>query len=121
MKVFGKISAVAFALMMSLNLFAAQKSVTVYTDSTLNGQKVAAGDYKVDYEINGSTAQVKFLQNNKAVASATGQVIEQDSAPSESTVIRSSNADGTSSIVELQLAKQKSAIRFAPEGSDKGN
>src|SRR4051812_44229550 len=120
MKLFGKFALVVFALTVSINVFAAQKSVTLYTDSTLNGQKVTAGDYKVDYQINGSTAEVKFLKNNKTVATATGEVVPQENAPAESAIVRSNNADGSSSIVELLLSKQKSAIRFAPEGSEKG-
>ena len=120
MKLFGRVALVALTLMLSINVFAAQKSITVYTDSMLNGQKIAAGDYKVDYEISGSTAQVKFLKNNKAIASATGQVVEQDSAPDQSAIVRSRNPDGSSSIVELELAHQKSVIRFAPDGSEKG-
>ena len=120
MKLFAKFALVALALTISLNMFAAQKSITVYTDSMLNGQKVPAGEYKVDYQINGSTAEVKFLKYNKPVATATGQVVEQDSAPDTSAIVRSRNADGSSSIVELQLAHQKSTIRFVPEGFEKG-
>jgi hypothetical protein len=120
MKLFAKFALVVLALTISMNVFAAQKSITVYTDSMLNGQKIAAGEYKVDYQINGSTAEVKFLKGSKPVATATGQVVEQESAPAESAIVRTRNADGSSSIVELQLAHQKSSIRFAGEGSEKG-
>jgi len=119
MKLFAKFALVVFALAFSLNLFAAQKSVTLYTNSTLNGQKVPAGDYKVDYQINGSTAEVKLLKNGKAVASATGEVVPTEDPFSETAIVRSDGSEG-SSIVELQLAHQKSVIRFAPAGADKG-
>ncbi len=120
MKLFQKL---AFALLVAsaIGAFAAEKNLTVYTTSTLNGQKVAAGDYKVDYEINGSTAQVKLLKGkNNVVATAVGQVVEEDSPAAETAVIRTQNPDGSSSIVELQLAKQKAVIRFTPESSEKG-
>ncbi len=120
MKQLAKVAVVVFALTFALTAFAAQKSLTVYSDTTLNGQKVAPGDYKVDYEINGGTAQVKLLQGKKTVATAVGQVVEQSSAPSDSAIVKSNNPDGSSSIVELQLAKVKSSIRFAPEQSEKG-
>ena len=119
MKVVRKISFV-FALAFAIGAFAAEKNLTLYTDSTLNGQKVAAGDYKVDYQINGSTAQVKLLKGKKSVAEASGEVVEKDSPAPETAVVRTQNPDGGSSIVELQLAKEKSAIRFSPEGSGKG-
>lgn len=121
MKWFGKFALATFAFTLSLSAFAAQKSVTVYTDSTLNGQRVTAGDYKLDYEISGSTANVKLLKGKSTVASATGQVVEQDSPASQTAVVRATNPDGSTSIVEIQLANQKSTIRFAPEPSNKGN
>jgi len=119
MKTFRKFSFV-LALTFAIGAFAAEKSLTLYSNTTLNGQRVAAGDYKVDYQINGSTAQVKLLQGKKSVAEATGEVVDRDSPATDTAVVRSQNPDGSSSIVELQLAKQKSAIRFSPEGSEKG-
>jgi hypothetical protein len=120
MKSFRKAS-LLLALTFSVGAFAAEKSITVYSDSTLNGQKVAAGNYKLQYDLNGSTAQVKLMKGKKdVVATATGQVVENETLPAETAVIRAQQPDGSSSIVEIQLAKQKSSIRFAPEASDKG-
>jgi hypothetical protein len=120
MKLFSKVT-LALALTFTIGAFAAEKSLTVYSNTTLNGQKVAAGDYKVVYDINGATAQVKLLNGKKdVVATATGQVVQTETAPNETAVIRSQQPDGSSSIVEIQIAKQKSSIRFAPETSEKG-
>jgi hypothetical protein len=120
MKLFTKV-ALALALTFTISAFAAEKSLTIYSNTSLNGQKVAAGDYKLVYDVNGSTAQVKLLNGKKdVVATATGQVVENETAPNSNQVIRSNQPDGNSSIVEIQLAKQKSAIRFAPEASEKG-
>jgi hypothetical protein len=120
MKLFAKIALATLALTFAVSVFAAQKSVTVYSETTLNGQKVAPGDYKLDYQISGSTAEVKLLQSKKVVASATGQVVDRESPAAQTAVVRSQNPDGTSSIVEIQLANQKSSIRFAPVAADKG-
>ena len=121
MKLVRNVGFSVLALSLTVSAFAVEKSLTIYSDTYLNGQKLAAGDYKVDYEINGSTAQVKLLKGKKnVVASATGQLVERDSPASQTSVTRTNNPDGTSSIVELQFEKQKAAIRFAPEGSEKG-
>jgi len=120
MKLFVKFALALLVLTCALSAFAVQKSITVYSDSTLNGQKVAAGDYKLDYQINGSSAEVKLLKNKKTIASATGQVVEAEAPAAQTAVVRTNNPDGSSSIVEIQLANQKSAIRFAPESADKG-
>jgi hypothetical protein len=119
-KLFAKFAFATLVLTLAVSAFAAQKSITVYSDTTLNGQKVAPGDYKLDYQISGSTAEVKLLQSKKVVATATGQVVDAESPAAQTAVIRSRNPDGSSSIVEIQLANQKSSIRFAPEVADKG-
>jgi hypothetical protein len=120
MKLFAKFTLAASFLSLTLGAFAAQKSITLYNDSSLNGQKLTAGDYKLDYQINGSTAEVKLLQNKKVVASATGEVVEAETPANQTAIVRSQNPDGSSSIVEIQLEKNKSSIRFAPDSSDKG-
>jgi hypothetical protein len=120
MKLLARIALATLALTLTASAFAGQKSITVYSETTLNGQKVAAGDYKLDYQISGSTAEVKLLQSKKTVASATGEVVNAETPAAETAVVRSQNPDGTSSIVEIQLANQKSSIRFAPEAADKG-
>jgi hypothetical protein len=120
MKLVRNIALSTLALTITLSAFAADKSLTLHSNTTLNGQKVAAGEYKVHYQINGSTADVKLMNGKNVVASATGQVVEKESPVSDTAIVKTQNPDGSSSIVELQLEKQKSVIRFAPEGSEKG-
>jgi hypothetical protein len=109
------------ALTLTLSAFATQKSILLSGDSTLNGQKLKAGEYKVDYQVKGQNAEVKFIRNNKVVASATGEVVTLDKPANDSTIQRSSNPDGTSTITEIQFEKDKSAVRFSGEPSNKGN
>ena len=120
MKLFTKLALAVFALTFTLSAFAVRKDVTLATDSTLNGQKVAAGDYTLEYQIHGDTADVKLLRNKKTVASATGQVVAHPNNGDYTAFVKSKNSDGTSTIVEIQPAKEKSAIRFssdAPTGN----
>jgi len=120
MKLLRCLTLTLFALTLSISAFAATKSVLLSSDTTLNGQKLKAGEYKVDYQVNGQNAEVKFMKDKKVVASATGQVVTLDKPANDSTIQRSSNPDGTSSITEIQFEKEKSAVRFTPE-PDKGN
>jgi len=121
MKLVRSIVLAACALTLTLSAYATEKSITLTHDCILNGQKVAAGDYRVDYEINGSTADVKFVRGRKTVATATGEVVALDHVPADNGIVRTNNPDGSSSIVELQFEKTKSAIRFAQDPADKGN
>lgn len=120
MKLFTKLALAVFALTFAVSAFAVQKQVTLATDSMLNGQKVTAGDYTLDYQIHGDTADVKLLRNKKTVASATGQVVAHNNAGDYTAFVKSNNTDGTSSIIEIQPAKEKAAIRFGSETAGGG-
>lgn len=121
MKWFRNLTILVCALTLAISALAATKSVLLSSDSMLNGQKLKAGEYKVDYKVDGQNAEVKFMRGNKTVASATGQVVALEKAPNDSTILRSNNPDGTSSITEIQFEKDKSAVRFAPDAPPKGN
>jgi hypothetical protein len=105
------------ALLFATAAFAGDKSVTLSAPTTINGQKIAAGEYRVRYQVSGSTAEVHFLKDKKEVASTSAQVVAIASPPPSDSVVTSANGDGSSRLVELQFANQKSAIRFGSESS----
>lgn len=105
------------ALLFASAAFAGDKNVTFSAPTTINGQKLAAGKYKVRYQMSGSVAEVHFLQDKKEIATTSAQVIEVAAAPRVDSVVTAANGDGSSKLVELQFANQKSAIRFGSESS----
>ena len=105
------------AALLATTAFAGDKSVTLSAPTTINGQKIAAGEYKVRYQVSGSTADVHFLKGKKEVASTSAQVVQIASVPPSDSVVTTANGDGSSRLVELQFANQKSAIRFGSESS----
>jgi hypothetical protein len=107
----------AVATLCTVSAFAGEKTITLSAPTSINGQKLAAGEYKVKYQVNGSTAEVHFLKDNKEVATTSAQVAEMTNAPQRDSIVTSSNGDGTSKLMELQFAKQKSAIKFGSESS----
>jgi hypothetical protein len=112
-----------FALtMLSVGAFAGSKSqdITLYQDAQLNGKTLPAGDYVVKYEMNGPTAQVKFVRNGKEVASATGQVKQLTKAP-ESTQLVTEGGNGTANISEIDFAHNSSAVTFEASAMSAGS
>jgi len=109
--------ALALTLMLSLTAFAASKgkNITLNQDVTVNGTTLRAGNYFVKYDTNGQTAQVKFLRNNKEVATATGQVTQLPAAPAQDGVVTQGNT-----ISELQFRNQTMAISFDNNMSSMG-
>ncbi len=116
MKRFFSFAVLSAALLFATTAFAGDKSVTLSAPTTINGQKLAPGEYKVRYQVNGSTAEVQFLKDKKEVASTNAQVVEV-AAPRSDTVITRENGDGSSTLVEVQFANKKSAIHFGSESS----
>ena len=111
----------ALALMLSLSALAKEKSesVTLYHDATLNGANVPAGDYVVKYETNGSSAQVKFMQGGKEVASATGQLKNlSKKAQSNQVVIDTEN--NARNISEIDFGGKDTAISFSSASAAAG-
>jgi hypothetical protein len=112
MKTVIKLVVLMLVILSVSSVFAVEKSITVNTATNLNGQAIAPGDYKVSYEVKGSTAEVKFMQGSKVVAKATGEVRESTTPAPYSGIIDRTNTDGTRTLVEVQFSKQKSSIRF---------
>lgn len=115
-----KVIAIAFVCLLAISAFAGEKSVTLVTPTSMSGKAIAPGDYKVSYDIKGSTADVKLIQNGKTVATATGQVVENKDKSRYTAVVNSKNADGSASIVEFQFTNETQVIRMAPEASASG-
>jgi len=115
-----KFAVIFIVCLLAVCAFAAEKSVTIASKTNMNGHVVAPGEYKVSYEIKGSTANVKLIQSGKTVATATGEVVEVKDAPRYNAVVNQTNADGSSSVLEIQFANQKKVIRLNAEGTAVG-
>jgi hypothetical protein len=110
-------AALAIVLLLAVGAFAAEKTVTFSVPTSVNGQTLAPGDYQVKYQVNGSTADLHFLQNKKEVATVSGEVVERATAAHDDSIVTKSNGDGTSKLLELQFANKKSSIKLASESS----
>ncbi len=115
-----KIAVLLFVCLLAICAVAGEKSVTLVSPTTLNGKAITPGDYKITYEIKGSTADVKLIQNGKTVASASGQVVEKKDKSHYTAVVNSKDASGSNTIVEFEFANEKQVIRVAPEAPASG-
>ncbi len=68
-----------FVMMLPVALFAKSDSARVSFDHPMiiAGKKVPAGKYEVRWSGNGPAVQVRFLKNNKVVATAPAKLIEK--------------------------------------------
>ncbi len=106
------IIAVIMVLFVATAVFAGDTNVKFNSPTMVNGQKLAAGDYVIRYDIKGTTADVKIIQNQKAVITTTATVVENKDKAPYTGVVRVNNADGTASLKEIQMADKTQVIRF---------
>lgn len=102
-------------LLLATAAFAGDRNLTFSTTTNVNGTKLQPGEYQVNYKVNGSTADVQIKKGKEVVATASGQVVETERKTSRDSVVTTSNGDGTSRLVEIQFANQKTVIRLNDE------
>jgi len=118
-----KITTVIILLVLVLvatSAFAGDRTLTLRSATVVNGKKVPAGEYTMKYDIKGAKADVKILKENKVVAETSGNVVESQNVASSNGVLRTDNADGTSTLKEIQFANKKQVIRFEGEATAEG-
>ena len=88
-------------------------SLSVQDKAQLNGQQLTAGDYKVQWEGTGATAQVKVLLGKKAIVTTTATLKEMDKAAGQDSVTYRTSANGNQ-IAEIQFRGKKTFLVFEP-------
>lgn len=112
MKSILKLGVVALVLTLALSAFAGNSgTLRLNNDSSVNGTKLSAGEYKVTIDGTGPEVKVIFTQAGKVKATVNGTLAEGTVAPEFSSVITSKADDGVK-ISELRLAKMKSFVKF---------
>jgi len=94
-------------------------TVTLSQDVQLNGTTIPAGDYTVTCETSGTTAQVKFMQGKKEVASATGHTKELGQKMPTARLLLT-NSGGVASIQELDLTGTTTGVVFGSAMANSG-
>jgi len=119
MKSVVKMFAVAVVALMAVSAFAASGKITLSQDTTVNGTKLAAGDYKVTYDESGSDVKVTFKQGkNEVTAPAT---LQQTTQQPSNALIGVSTQNGSRELKSLQLAGKKTALNFGESTGTKSS
>jgi hypothetical protein len=106
------------ALLLATSAFAANKgSLTVQEPITVNGTKLPAGDYKVQWEGSGPSVELSITQGKKVIAKVPAQIVNLDQpSQSDATVVKN-NGDGSRSLSEVRLSGKKFAIAVGEEAA----
>jgi hypothetical protein len=106
------------AVMLASSAFAATKgSLQISNPVTVNGTKLAAGEYKVEWEGNGPNVELSIKQGKNVLAKVPARVVDLSSASNNSAAVTRKNEDGTSSLTGLRFEGKKIALELG-ESSD---
>ena len=108
----------AVMIVLTLSLGAAADSgkttIQLYSDASLNGKTLVAGEYKVKWERHSVEADVTFFQDKKEITTVRGKFVEREQPSPYSAVITKRNGDGTATIIELQFRGKKEVLILNP-------
>lgn len=102
------------ALLMASSAFAATKAnLTLNSPTTVNGTKLKAGDYKLEWDGAGPNVEVSVLQGKKVVAKVPAKVIDLQTPSTNDASVVSRNDDGTTSLTGARFQGKKYGIEVS--------
>ncbi len=106
------------ALLLASSAFAATKgSLELQDATTVNGTKLKAGDYKLQWEGSGPNVELSIMQGKNVIAKVPAHVVDLPSPSVNDAAIVSRNNDGSTSLAGVRFAGKKFALDLG-EGSD---
>lgn len=107
-----------FALLLASSAFAATKaSMTLINPTTVNGTKLKAGDYKLQWEGNGPAVEVSIMQGKNVIAKVQGKLVDLSTPSQNNAAIVQKSEDGSSTLSGARFEGKKYALQIG-ESSD---
>jgi hypothetical protein len=115
---------VGLALTLASSAFAASKAnLTLNNPTSVNGTKLKAGDYKLEWDGTGPNVEVSIMQGKKVVTKVPAKLVDLDKAPSNDAALLKQNGDGSTSLAGARFQGKKYALELgeASEGMQAGS
>ena len=118
-----KFTQVAKSLMMGLALllassaFAATKAdLVLQNPTTINGTKLKAGEYKLQWDGSGPNVEVSITQGKTVVAKVPAKVVDLKTPSQNNAAVVKTNDDGTSTLAGARFEGKKFALELGDAG-----
>jgi hypothetical protein len=106
------------ALLLATSAFAANKgSLSVQEPVTVNGTKLAPGDYKLAWDGTGPSVELSITQGKKVVAKVPARMVTLENPSQSDAAVVKNNGDGTKSLSEVRLSGKKFAFAVGEEAA----
>ncbi len=110
------------ALLLAASAWASNKGSIEITDNvSVGGQQLKAGDYSLRWEGNGANVELSILKGNKVVATTPAHLMDVTQSAGRDMVLTKTNADGSKSLSQIQLAGKRFAIEIGQESASGGD
>ncbi len=109
------------AVLLATSAFASNKgSIQLLDNTNIAGTQLKAGDYSLKWEGNGPNVELSILKGSKVVATTPARLVDLNQSPNRDTAVLKTNADGTRSLSQIQLAGKKFALAIGQESAEGG-
>jgi hypothetical protein len=111
-------------LLLAGSAFAASKaSLSLNHDTTVNGTKLKAGDYKLQWDGSGPDVEVSIVQGKNVVAKVPAKLVDLNSNAANDAAVIKNNSDGSSTLAGVRFAGKKYALELgeAADGMQAGS
>jgi len=99
------------ALLLASSAFAGTKADLVLNNpTTLNGTKLKAGEYKLEWDGSGPNVEVSILQGKKVVAKVPAKVVDLGTPSQNNAAVVTTNSDGSTSLAGVRFQGKKFGI-----------
>jgi hypothetical protein len=105
------------ALLLASSAFAATKAeLTLRNPTTVNGTKLKAGDYKLQWDGSGPNVEVSILQGKTVVAKVPAKLVDLQAPAQYNAALLKSNEDGTSALAGARFEGKKFGLDLSDSG-----
>ena len=101
------------ALLLASSAFAATKAnLNLQSPTTINGTKLKAGDYKLEWDGSGPNVEVSIMQGKTVLAKVPAKVVDLNAPAANSAAVLMLNGDGTRTLAGARFEGKKFALEI---------
>jgi hypothetical protein len=105
------------ALMLASSAFAASKAnLTLNNPTSINGTKLNAGDYKLEWDGSGPNVEVSIVQGKKVLTKVPAKIVDLSKAPANNAALLKQNSDGSTTLSGARFSGKKFALELGDSG-----
>ena len=105
------------ALLLASSAFAATKAdLVLQNPTTINGTKLKAGEYKLQWDGSGPNVEVSITQGKKVLAKVPAKVVGLNAPSENNAAVVKTNDDGTSTLAGARFEGKKFALELGDSG-----